>query len=62
MLLAMGVALGICLGSKLYIPVVACVLGAGFVAYDVWQWVRSGAVGGTGTAPIHIARRACSAQ
>ncbi len=36
-LLAMGVALGICLGSKLYIPAIACVLCAGFVAYDVWE-------------------------
>jgi dolichyl-phosphate-mannose-protein mannosyltransferase len=36
-LLAMGVTLGICLGSKLYIPAIACVLCAGFVAYDVWE-------------------------
>jgi Gpi18-like mannosyltransferase/predicted membrane-bound dolichyl-phosphate-mannose-protein mannosyltransferase len=31
-----GIALGICLGSKLYIPAVACVMAAGFVAYNVW--------------------------
>jgi Gpi18-like mannosyltransferase len=36
-LIAMGVSLGICLGSKLYIPAIACVLCAGMVAYDVWE-------------------------
>ncbi len=37
LLIFLGIALGICLGSKLYIPVIACVLAAGFVAYNVWQ-------------------------
>jgi len=37
LLIALGVTLGICLGSKLYIPAVACVLCAGFVAYNVWE-------------------------
>jgi dolichyl-phosphate-mannose--protein O-mannosyl transferase len=37
LLIWMGLALGICLGSKLYIPAVACVLVAAFVAWDVWR-------------------------
>ncbi len=37
LLLWMGIALGLCLGSKLYIPAVACVLVAAFVAFDVWK-------------------------
>jgi dolichyl-phosphate-mannose--protein O-mannosyl transferase/Gpi18-like mannosyltransferase len=37
LLIFLGIALGLCLGSKLYIPVIACVLAAGFVAYNVWQ-------------------------
>ena len=37
LLIGLGIALGICLGSKLYIPVIACVLAAGFVAWNVWQ-------------------------
>jgi dolichyl-phosphate-mannose--protein O-mannosyl transferase/Gpi18-like mannosyltransferase len=37
LLIWMGLALGLCLGSKLYIPVIACVLSASFVAYNVWQ-------------------------
>ncbi|HLI81143.1 MAG TPA: phospholipid carrier-dependent glycosyltransferase, partial [Candidatus Binataceae bacterium] len=51
-LIFMGVALGICLGSKLYIPVVACVLAAAFVAYDVWQMSSDQTrVGGAGIGP-----------
>lgn len=31
-----GVALGLCLGSKLYIPAWTCVFVASFIAYDLW--------------------------
>lgn len=37
LLIPMGIVLGLCLGSKLYIPAVACVLSAAFVAYNIWQ-------------------------
>ena len=39
-------ALGICLGSKLYIPAVACVMAAGFVAHNVWNMSPVQAAGG----------------
>jgi dolichyl-phosphate-mannose--protein O-mannosyl transferase/Gpi18-like mannosyltransferase len=32
-----GVALGLCLGSKLYVPAFTCVFVAGFIAYDLWR-------------------------
>lgn len=32
-----GVALGLCLGSKLYIPAFTCVFVAAFIAYDLWR-------------------------
>ncbi len=49
LLIWLGIALGLCLGSKLYIPAVACVLVAAFVAYDVWQMGSDRArVGGSG--------------
>ncbi len=52
MLIWLGIALGLCLGSKLYIPAVACVMGAAFVAYDVWQMSSDQArVGGSGNGP-----------
>jgi len=52
LLIPLGIALGICLGSKLYIPVVACVLAAAFVAYDVWRMSADQTkLGGTGDGP-----------
>jgi dolichyl-phosphate-mannose--protein O-mannosyl transferase/Gpi18-like mannosyltransferase len=36
-LIFLGIALGLCLGSKLYIPIIACLMAAGFVAYNVWK-------------------------
>ncbi len=32
-----GVALGLCLGSKLYIPAWTCIFVASFIAYDLWR-------------------------
>jgi Gpi18-like mannosyltransferase/predicted membrane-bound dolichyl-phosphate-mannose-protein mannosyltransferase len=37
LLIAVGVALGLCLGSKLYIPAITFILVWGFVAYTMWQ-------------------------
>ena len=51
MLIFLGIALGLCLGSKLYIPVVACVLAAGFVAYNVWQMDPAQTNGQAGDVP-----------
>ncbi|HYA34664.1 MAG TPA: phospholipid carrier-dependent glycosyltransferase [Candidatus Binataceae bacterium] len=36
-----GVALGLCLGSKLYIPAITCLLVAGFLALDIWRKASS---------------------
>ncbi|HVN28493.1 MAG TPA: phospholipid carrier-dependent glycosyltransferase, partial [Candidatus Binataceae bacterium] len=36
-LIPLGIVLGLCLGSKLYIPAITCLLCAGMVAYDVWE-------------------------
>jgi Gpi18-like mannosyltransferase/predicted membrane-bound dolichyl-phosphate-mannose-protein mannosyltransferase len=52
LLIWIGIALGICLGSKLYIPAIACVLVAAFVAYDVWEM---GAVQERGGISIDVA-------
>jgi dolichyl-phosphate-mannose--protein O-mannosyl transferase/Gpi18-like mannosyltransferase len=61
----MGVALGLCLGSKLYIPVVTCLLVAAFVAYDIWQSGAGepvgGGVGAVSTADPYRERRVIAA-
>lgn len=40
MLIAIGVALGLCLGSKLYVPAITFLLVTGFVFYSLWREQR----------------------
>ena len=49
-LAAMGVTLGLCLGSKLLIPAVTFLLCAGFMVYFILRAERAGAAGGADSA------------
>jgi Gpi18-like mannosyltransferase/predicted membrane-bound dolichyl-phosphate-mannose-protein mannosyltransferase len=41
-----GIALGLTLASKLYVPAFTCLLVAGFIAYNIWSAANSGAAAG----------------